>query len=224
MPTRERSIDSTVLDRITLRPHWTRTVMFRRLTAALLAATAVILLVQDTAGNDRLVVVTAARDLTPGTVLADVDLAVTEWDASTVPAGTLLAVEDANGHTVTGPVRAGELLTDVRLLGSRTATAALGVDARVVPVHLADAAVTELLREGDRVDVLTVDEPVRDDGGVDATPMPRILASGATVVLVSPDSGRQGRADRVVLLALPTNDATAVAAASLVSALTVTLH
>lgn len=224
MPTRERSIDSTLLDRITLRPYWTRTVIFRRVTAALLAAAAVILLVQDTAGNDRLVVVTAARDLTPGTVLADVDLAVTEWDASTVPEGTLLAVGDAQGHTVTGPVRAGELLTDVRLLGSRTVTAALGVDARVVPVHLADAAVTELLREGDRVDVLTVDEPLRGDGGVDAAPMPRMLASGATVVLVSPDSGRQGRADRVVLLALPTNDATAVAAASLVSALTVTLH
>nr|WP_230596305.1 MULTISPECIES: RcpC/CpaB family pilus assembly protein [Rhodococcus] len=87
-------------------------------------------------------------------------------------------------------------------------------------MHLADAAVTDLLREGDRVDVLTVES--QEDPN--AVPAARVLASGAMVVLVSADAGGNRQRDRVVLLALPTNDATTVAAASLVSALTVTLH
>ncbi|CCQ17611.1 SAF domain protein [Rhodococcus sp. AW25M09] len=213
-------LDSTLLDRITLRPAWVHSAKFRRIAAGALVALATVLFVDDAAGDDRVRVITAGRDLTPGTVLTATDVAVAEWDSALVPEGALVDSGGVDGQTLTGPVRAGELLTDVRLLGSRTATTALGTEARVVPVHLADAGVTDLLREGDRVDVLTVE--AQEDPN--AVPAARVLASGAVVVLVSADAGGSRQRDRVVLLALPTVDATTVAAASLVSALTVTLH
>ena len=220
MAARKNRLDSTLLDRFAQRPAWVGSVKVRRIAAGILVAVAVLLFVDDAAGDDRVRVVTAGRDLTPGTILTPADVAVAEWDSATVPDGAVLDSADVDGRTLTGPVRAGELLTDVRLLGSRTATAAVGVEARVVPVHLADAGVTDLLREGDRVDVLTVETQENPD----ATPAARILASGAMVVLVSAEAGGGRQRDRVVLLALPTEDATTVAAASLVSALTVTLH
>lgn len=220
MAARKNRLDSTLLDRFAQRPAWVGSVKVRRIAAGILVAVAVLLFVDDAAGDDRVRVVTAGRDLTPGTILTPADVAVAEWDSATVPDGAVLDSVDVDGRTLTGPVRAGELLTDVRLLGSRTATAAVGVEARVVPVHLADAGVTDLLREGDRVDVLTVETQENPD----APPAARILASGAMVVLVSAEAGGGRQRDRVVLLALPTEDATTVAAASLVSALTVTLH
>lgn len=220
MAARKNRLDSTLLDRFAQRPAWVGSVKVRRIAAGILVAVAVLLFVDDAAGDDRVRVVTAGRDLTPGTILTPADVAVAEWDSATVPDGAVLDSADVDGRTLTGPVRAGELLTDVRLLGSRTASAALRSEARVVPVHLADAGVTDLLREGDRVDVLTVETQENPD----APPAARILASGAVVVLVSAEAGGGRQRDRVVLLALPTEDATTVAAASLVSALTVTLH
>ena len=213
-------LDSTLLDRITLRPAWVGSPKFRRVSAGALVALAAVLFVDDAAGDDRVEVITAGRDLTPETVLTPADVVVSEWDSASVPEGALTDTGAVDGQTLTGPVRAGELLTDVRLLGSRTASTALGTEARVVPVHLADAGVSDLLREGDQVDVLTVE--VQEDPN--AIPAARVLASGAVVVLVSADAGGSRQRDRVVLLALPTDDATTVAAASLVSALTVTLH
>ncbi|MDI9894972.1 SAF domain-containing protein [Rhodococcus sp. IEGM 1381] len=220
MTARKNRLDSTLLDRITLRPAWVGSPKFRRVAAGALVALAAVLFVDEAAGDDRVEVITAGRDLTPGTVLTPADVVISDWDSATVPEGALLDTGAVDGQTLTGPVRAGELLTDVRLLGSRTATTALGTEARVVPVHLADAGVSDLLREGDQVDVLTVE--VQEDPN--AVPAARVLASGAVVVLVSADAGGSRQRDRVVLLALPTDDATTVAAASLVSALTVTLH
>ncbi|MBY4127962.1 flagella basal body P-ring formation protein FlgA [Rhodococcus fascians] len=213
-------LDSTLLDRITVRPTWIDSPKVRRVAAGALVALAAVLFVDDAAGDDRVDVITAGRDLTPGTVLTSADVVVSSWDSASVPEGALIDAGAVDGQTLTGPVREGELLTDVRLLGSRTATTALGTEARVVPVHLADAGVSDLLREGDQVDVLTVE--VQEDPN--AVPAARVLASGAVVVLVSADAGGSRQRDRVVLLALPTDDATTVAAASLVSALTVTVH
>ncbi len=55
-------------------------------------------------------------------------------------------------------------------------------------------------------------------------PAATVLATDATVVLVSPESSGAGRRDRVVMLALPAPAAGAVATASLTDALTVTLR
>ncbi|MFE3292320.1 SAF domain-containing protein [Rhodococcus sp. NPDC059234] len=199
------------------RPGWARTTLARRTAAGVLVLLAFFLLIRGDRDADEVPVVTAARDLTPGRVLVSSDLRVTPMSAGLVPAGALSAPGDAIGHTVAGPARSGEVMTDVRLLGPRLAAAAVGgPDGRVVPIRLADPEVTDVLRVGDRVDVLTV--------GGDRSTEPRVLASSATVVLVSEkESGRATR-ERVVMLALPVDAATTVAAASLSGALAVTFH
>ncbi|MCT7290720.1 SAF domain-containing protein [Rhodococcus sp. D-6] len=216
------SLQPTLPDRFVelLRPGWSRIVRARRIAAGLLAVLAVILALRGDPDTDRVGVVVAAHDLAPGHTLTADDVAHVERDRSIVVAGTLHDVDDAVGHTLAGPVPAGEPLVDTRLLGPRLAAVATGsTEARVVPIRLADAGVSELLREGDRVDVLTVaDSP---DG---LLPGAHVLARGAVVVLAESDRPARDRNERVVLVALEPEPATAVAAASLVSALTVTLH
>ncbi len=192
--------------------------MFRRIAAGLLGIFAVVLFAQDAVATDHVLVVVAARDLTPGMRLEPGDVRLAEYSPSTVPDGALSDVAEVETHTVAGPVRAGEPLTDVRLLSSRLAAAAVEMaDARIVPIRLTDAGVTGLLREGDTVDVLTVGE---GDGERTA----QILAARAVVVLVSPEDTKQRSGDPVVLVAMSSGDASSVAAASLVSSLTVTFH
>ena len=88
----------------------------------------------------------------------------------------------------------------------------------MVPIRLADAAVADLIRAGDVVDVLA--------GAADtAAGTPRVVATDAVVVLVPPAGARAMGADgRILLVALPAPAAQRVAATSLTDALTVTLH
>ncbi|MFD4183126.1 SAF domain-containing protein [Rhodococcus sp. NPDC058514] len=219
---RAERLDPTWADRLSrlTRPGPARVTAVRRVLAAALALTAVVLLLRGDPADDRVAVVAAAHDLTPGLILGADDVRLVELVAATVPVGALRTLDDAVGHTLTGPARAGETLTDVRMLGPRLANAATNSsDARVVPIRLADPEVTDLLREGDRVDVLTVDADT--DG---PAPAARVLASAATVILVSPNDSGHGARERVVMLALPSDQATTVAAASLSTALTVTFH
>ncbi|MGH3561022.1 MAG: SAF domain-containing protein, partial [Mycobacterium sp.] len=110
----------------------------------------------------------------------------------------------------------GEVLTDVRLLGERLAEATAGPDARIVPVHPADGALIDLVRPGDVVDVVAASD-------TDPHASPRIVATGAIVVLVS-DRQKGAADDRVVLVALPATAANAVAGAALVQTVTLTLR
>ena len=111
------------------------------------------------------------------------------------------------------------MLTDVRVLGSRLADASAGPDARIVPVHPTDAALLDLVRTGDVVDVLAVSE-AGDGSGEQRS---RVVATNAIVVLVSAASKDRGR-DGVVLVALPVLKANEVAGASLTQAITLTFH
>jgi hypothetical protein len=119
-------------------------------------------------------------------------------------------------------VRRGEVITDVRVLGSRLAEASAGPDARIVPVHPADAALLDLVRAGDVVDVLTVtDAP--GTARADAQGRPRVVATDAVVVMVSAKAKEPGR-EGVVMIALPAPAANEVAGASLSQAITLTFH
>lgn len=222
---RDGSLAPTLSGRLErlLRPGWTRTDAARRAAAALLVLVAVLLLARDLRGDGGQPVVVAAHDLVPGRVITPDDVRAVDRPASDLPGGSTPDPGTVIGRTVSSPVRGGEILTDVRVLGPRLAEAATrSSDARVVPVKLADAALADLIREGDRVDVLTVGATHGVDTGRsrDAT----VLASGATVVLVTPEQPSGARRDRVVMLALPATAASAVAAASLTDAITVTLH
>jgi Flp pilus assembly protein CpaB len=159
--------------------------------------------------------VVASRDLAPGTALTADDISVEYRFARTVPAGALTDVSSVLATTLAGPARRGEVLTDVRLLGSRLTEAAAGPDARIVGLHPADAALVDLVRPGDVADVVTADDAADPPGG------PRVVASGGIVVLVS---DKQNHDDRVVLVALPATAAVAVAGTTLAQAVTLTLR
>lgn len=144
--------------------------------------------------------------------------------AATLPDGTDVS-DRVIGATLAGPARRGEVLTDARVLGSRLAGLTAGRDARVVPLHLADNAVLDVIRTGDVVDVLGA--AMGTTSGPDAHP--RLIAANAVVVMVSPDPhgspmSRGPGDDRVVLVALPAAAATTVAGATLVQSVTLTLH
>lgn len=216
------SLNPTLLSRLrrALRPDWTRTVAARRTVAGLLVILAAIAALRPDPAGVRTDVVVALHDLSPGTPLAATDVAVESRFATTVPDGAPSDIGIVIGATLTGPARRGEVITDVRLLGSRLTEAAAGPDARMVPLHLADDALVELIRPGDVVDVLAA-------GSADAGPdtPPEVIATEAVVALVSADmAGPAGSSGRVVLVALPRQAANAVAGAALTRQITVTFH
>lgn len=166
--------------------------------------------------------VTATVDLTPGVVVTADQVQMTAVEDDGAPTAPLTDLADAVDRTVAGPVRAGEILTDVRLLGPELAAAGTtDDDARIVPVRLADPSVADVLRIGDVVDVV---RGAGDVPGVNSTSDPEVLADHALVVLVSEAGTGTSRRDRVVLIALPAAAATRVAAASLTDALTVVVR
>jgi Flp pilus assembly protein CpaB len=206
----------------TLRPDWTRTVAARRVTAGALVVLGAVAALRPDPADGRADVVVFAHDLAPGVELTAADLRVESRSATSIPDGSQSDPQLLLGSTLAGPARRGEVLTDVRLLGPRLAEATAGPDARVVPLRLADAALLDLIRPGDVVDVLAADSST--PGGA-VGEQPRVVATDAVVVLVSAELASPGRGgDRVVLVALPARTANEVAGASLTQAVTLTLH
>jgi Flp pilus assembly protein CpaB len=215
------SLDPTPLHRLTaaLRPDWTRTVAARRVAAAALVVLAAVIAVRSDPRGEHAEIVVAAHDLSPGAELTAADVRVESRLTATIPDGAQTESAAVVGKTLAGPARRGEALTDVRLLGPRLAESAAGPDARIVPLHLADTALLDLVRPGDVVDVLAASDAAT---GQDA--QPRLVASEAVVVLVSEKQQKPGGGDRVVLVALPAHDANEVAGAALVQSVTLTFH
>lgn len=192
--------------------------MLRRAAAAALVGLAVVLALvpaRGTATTD--LVVVAARDLTPGTVLAAGDLTLHELPEQGVPDGASRDPVTVLNRTVAAPVRRGEPLTDVRLAGPELARAiAMDPGTVSVPLRLADSGVAALLHPGATVDVVTTGE--RQDETV-------VLARGARILAVLDAGARATERDgSLVLAALDPVAATRVAAASISQTLAVTVH
>ncbi len=209
-----------------LRPDWTRTVLFRRVLAGALVVLAGVAALRSDPDDDRADVVVAAHDLRPGAALTSDDVRLETRSATTIPDGSRTELNAVVGSTLASPTRRGEVLTDVRLLGSRLAELTAGPGARIVPLHLADSALVDLVRVGDVVDVLAA--PASDvPGSAPAVSkmVATLLASDAVVVLVSAKEKSQADAgDRVVLVALPARVANTVAGSALGQTVTLTLH
>lgn len=190
----------------------------RRVAAGGLVVLAGIATLRSNPDGDRADVVVAARDLTPGSALTADDLRIEKRLTATVPDGSQGELAVVIGATLASPTRRGEVLTDVRLLGSRLAESTAGPGARIVPLHLADSALIDLIRVGDIVDVLAA--PAHDP-----QPVARVLATNAVVVLISAEQKLQAAdIDRVVLVALPGHTASTVAGAALGQSVTLILH
>ena len=118
-------------------------------------------------------VVVAAHDLPAGAVLTPRDLAAVDLAPDTVPRDV---VDDPVGRILAGPVRAGEPVTDVRLVGPDLVAGL--PDLVAAPVRLPDAAMVDLLRVGDRIDLVAAD-PQRGTSQVVAAGVP-VLALPTT--------------------------------------------
>ena len=108
----------------------------------------------------RVLVLTAAHDLAAGAALLPEDLVAVAVPSALLPAGALQDTAHAVGRLAAGPVRRGEQLTDVRLLGAALLPREMGGSAGragsevAVPVRVAEPLVAALVQPGDRVDLL----------------------------------------------------------------------
>jgi Flp pilus assembly protein CpaB len=215
-----KSLDPSLATRISqwLRPDWSRTLLARRIAAAGLVVLAGVAALRPDPDGERAPVLVAAHDLSPGAALSADDLLLEKRLVPTIPDGAQSEIDTVVGSTLAGPARRGEVLTDVRLLGRRLAESAAGPGARIVPVHPVDSALTDLVRPGDVVDVVAASQTSPPSAA-------RVIATDAIVVLVSAKQKAQAATnDRVVLVALPTASANAVAGAALGQTVTLTLH
>lgn len=192
----------------------------RRVVAVLLAVAALVLAVRPDPPSaaaqprDDAPVTVTATDLPPGTVLAASDLVVARFPAASVPSGVAGDPAELLGRVLAGPVRAGEPVTDVRLVGAGL-TALLPAGQVAAPVRLADLAVAELVRAGDRVNVLAT---APDAGTAE-------VVADAALVLAVPGQGSSDREAAVGLLLLAVDGDTAgrLATASTTATLTLSL-
>jgi hypothetical protein len=197
-------------------------VLARRLAAGGLVVLAGVATLRSNPDDDRVDVVVAARDLVPGIALTFDDIRIEKRLITTVPDGSQADLGALVGATLASPTRRGEVLTDVRVLGSRLAESTAGPGARIVPLHLADSALIDLVRVGDVVDVLAAPPTDVPTGTAAVT---KVVATDAVVVLVSAKQKVQAAdSDRVVLVALPARVANTVAGSALGQAVTLTLH
>lgn len=163
----------------------------RRLLAAICAAGAVglvVVSVRPPAPATESVLV-AARDLPAGLTLRESDLRAAQFPAALVPS---VRSADLVGHTLATPVRAGEVVTEVRVLGAALVTG--DADRRAVPVRLPDADSASLLEPGVRIDIHATNANGRDS---------RLLAADVVVLAVPPTEHDGTREGRLVVLGVP---------------------
>ncbi|MBA0125541.1 flagellar biosynthesis protein FlgA [Haloechinothrix sp. YIM 98757] len=197
-----------------------RAVQVRRALAASLFALAAALALAPTGADVAAEpVLTTTADLASGSELEPGDLRVTTMPTDLAPAGALDSPDAAVGKVLSGAARAGEPLTDARLIEEYGGELSGHPGKTAVPVRLSDAGVAELLRPGTTVDVIAPGTAEQDG---------RVVAEEATVLTVRADTEDRldglGGSGRLVLLALDPGTASDVAAVSLHSPVTVTLR
>ncbi len=194
----------------------------RRWLAALLTGVAVAAGLQATSAPEAPsdVVVTAAHDLGSGTVLRAVDLVAVSFADGTAPAGAS-SVAEAVGRTLASPLRRGEAVTDVRLVGPGLLETHAEPDLVAVPVRIPDPEVVALLRVGDRISLLSTDPRGRGTETVAADvlvlALPRAPDAGAGL------SSGAGLGGRLVVIGLSSELSEIVADAAVQGFLSVAL-
>ncbi len=183
----------------------------RRLLAAALVAVAVAAGLHTVAAppGPTTRVVVAAHDLPAGEILDAGDLTTVALRPHTVPGGT---VADPAGQVLAGPMRAGEPVTDVRLVGPDLVAG--HSDLVAAPVRLPDAAMVGLLRVGDVIDLVAADP---------RSGTSRVVAAGVAVLALPETSEAVGAAalpGRLVVLGVHPGDVDLIADASVRSVVT----
>lgn len=185
----------------------------RRAIAAVLTAVAVASGLHAVTGPapDTVPVLVAARDLPAGVEIADADLRTVRFAPGSVPAGV---ATDPVGQVLAAPLRTGEPITDLRLVGPELTAGQPGLVA--VPVRLPDPGMVALLDVGDRIDLVATDP---QDGGasVVADDVPVLAIPAADDV-----SSASGLPGRLVVVGAESEQVESLAAAAVRSFVTYT--
>ena len=174
---------------------------WRRVLAAILAVLAAVVALRPGAPAEvGQPVMTLARDLPAGAVLGAGDLSPARQLRP--PEGARSELGSVLGRVLAGPVRRGEVLTDVRLVPSTGPDPGPGRVA--VPLRPADPGMLSLLSPGMHVAALAVDATGR---GV-------VLAADAVVLALPPPPAGHPE-QRMVVLSVPAGGADRLAATTL---------
>jgi pilus assembly protein CpaB len=161
----------------------------------------------------------AAHDLTGGQPLAHADLIRLALPVAAVPAGALRPAVRIVGRLLAAPVRRGEPLTDVRLLGPSLLASLPTPGLVAIPVRVADgSAAAAVVKAGDVVDVLEIADP--SAGG----PRQPVTVATRVPVLTVPGAGDGTDGGGLVVLAATPAQAGALAQASAGARLTLTIE
>ena len=177
----------------------------RRLLAALLTAVAVAAGLHSVAAPPPATVrvSVAARDLPAGEILSADDLVRADFAPGSVPDDL---AGDAVGRTLAAPLRRGEPVTAVRLVGPLLTDGTPGLVA--TPVRLPDRGMVALLQVGDRIDLVAADPQAGDA---------EVVASDLPVLALPHDdeaSAAAGLPGRLVVVGAPPDDVGPIAAAA----------
>lgn len=171
-------------------------------------------------------VIAAEHDLAGGTLLTDAELIPVALPPELVPAGAFRSSEELIGQVLAAPLRRGETLTDVRVVGPAL-VASYGARVVAAPVRIADAATVALLRPGDVIDVLAAAAP--EAGRESATAAAQLVASAVPVLALPRE--RTGAFDAggaetgaLVVIAASESAAARLASAAVTSRLSVVIR
>jgi len=161
----------------------------------------------------------AAHDLSGGRPLVVSDLTRLALPVAAVPAGALRPTARLVGRLLAAPVRRGEPLTDVRLLGPSLLATLPTPGLVAIPIRVADgSAAAAVVKAGDLVDVLEVADP--STGG----PRRPLTVATRVPVLTVPGPGDSTDGGGLVVLAATPTQAAALAQASAGARLTLTIE
>lgn len=193
----------------------------RRLLAAGLAAASVALAITALrpAPAPTTDVVVAAHDLAAGDTLGVSDVRTAALPPDAVPDGTFDDGDAVAGQVLAAPLRRGEPLTDVRLVGAASLRG-YGKGKVGTPVRVADPGIADLLRPGSVVDVLAVPTAA----GLQATGPAKVVAKGVRVVSVPTARDSATQQGTLVVLATTPKQAARLARGTSGARLSVTLH
>jgi Flp pilus assembly protein CpaB len=155
-------------------------------------------------------VVVAARDLPAGHTLSPRDLAVARWPTRIRPTSATTDPHALIGRRLAGRVAAREALTSSRIVG-RDLTYGLAAGLAAVPVSVDDPHTADVVRAGDRIDLLATPRPddvARAPSRAGSDPPVHTVTSRALVLAVLPGTDT---ADAALVLAVDAATAARIA-------------
>lgn len=214
-------------------PGYKRMVATRRLAAIALLLIAIAGALPGRA-HDHPRVAVATKELDAGRVLEPGDVELRPMPEDYLPSNASDSVDELAGQVLAAPLSSGEVVTRNRVIGPDLVEALLDgnmpqgmsrSDYSLVPVKLAEPDVIPMLHQGDVVSVVTVGTESSHDRVVAAHA--RVVMAGSALPTASGThvaASQSQLSQSSILLLLPSAEATAVAAASLNSPLSVVME